>query len=152
MAEYRQSEIDRKMKELVPELLRNNYTSADGVIYDPPVYMREWMRPVDAIATAKTLLQKEYDQRAAAARSSGEAALSAQRAAEAAGEEQEKAQAEAQYVGSEIAARVAQVIESQRAGNEIMTASAMPMAAGSKAMAVAVLLVGGFFIYKAMKK
>lgn len=152
MAEYRQSEIDRKMKELVPELLRNNFTSTDGVIYNPPVYMREWIQPVDAIATAKTLLEREYANLRAAAASRGAAVASASAAAEAAGKEQEKAQAQAQYVGSEVAARVAQVIESQKAANEIMTASAMPMAVGSKAMAVAVLLVGGFFIYKAMKR
>lgn len=151
MAEYRQSEIDRKLKEVVPELEKAGFSSVDGVIYNPPSWLK-WLSPVNAIETAKTLLQKEYDQKAAAARSVGQSALSAQRAAEASGEEQAKAQAQAQYVGSEVAARVAQIVESQKAADNIMAASVTPFEVGSKALAVGVVLLGGFFIYKAMKK
>mgnify|MGYP005811645885 CR=1 FL=1 len=150
MAEYKQSEIDRKLNEVVPALEKAGFTTTDGVVYHAPSWMTVFgavMAPVNAVDTAKGLLEKEYATLRAAAAGRGAAVAAASAAAEAAGKEREQAEDQARYVGSEVAARVTQLVESQKAADGILSASA-----GSKAMAVAVLLVGGFFIYKAMKR
>jgi len=156
MAEYRQSEIDRVVARLKPELERMNYRQVGDTARYINTSINFKFPDIDIVETAKKHLAEEYAQQAAAAAGRGRAAQSAQQAAEAVGHEQERAQASAQYLASEVAGRVAQIVEAQKQGGDaILSASSqvpgLPVA-GRGALALVVLVMAGFLVYKVAKK
>lgn len=152
--EYRQSEIDRMVAIIKPELEAMGYRQRGetSIYYRPTINNNFRVPDIDIIETAKEHLKAEYAQKAAAAAGAGRAAQSAQQAAEAAGEAQERAQASAQYLASEVAARVSQIVEGEKQGGQILAASSGMPSAGRGVVALMVLVAAGFLVYKVAKK
>src|SRR5690606_42135160 len=101
--EYRQSEIDRKIQQLLDNVYNTNLWTGPikGSTSIQNLNTGEW---VDLVEAAKVALAEDYRVQAAAAAGRGRAAQSASQAAEAAGTEREKVAAATTALQSERAA------------------------------------------------
>jgi len=109
--EYRQSEIDRKIQQLLDNVYNTNLWTGPikGSTSIQNLNTGEW---VDLVEAAKVALAEDYRVQAAAAAGRGRAAQSASQAAEAAGKEREKVEAATTALQSEIAALRTNISES----------------------------------------
>lgn len=130
--EFKQSEIDRKITQLLETVYNTNLWSSPvkGSTSILNLNTGEW---VDLIEAAKVALTEDYRVQAAAAAGRGRAAQSAAQAAEAAGKAREKVEAETTALQSEIAALRTNITERQiqEKSNRIGAGAVIGVAAGA---------------------
>lgn len=130
--EFKQSEIDRKITQLLETVYNTNLWSSPvkGSTSILNLNTGEW---VDLIEAAKVALTEDYRVQAAAAASRGRAAQSASQAAEAAGKAREKVEAETTALQSEIGALRTNIMESrnQEKSNRVNAVAVVGVVAGA---------------------